>query len=66
MEQVMRKRFVDSDLIFSSGVYETGIELVGFKCYTPRGILVLAKDLIYGRRITIKISLSVQLSEGYS
>ena len=39
--------------------------MVSFKSYTSRGVLVLAKDLLYERMVTLKISLSVELSQGY-
>ena len=37
----------------------------GFRYSTHRGIVVSAKDLLYGQAVTLKISLSVDLSQGY-
>ena len=62
---MLKTKYADSHGVFKQGVYEGGFELVGFKCYTSRGVLVLAKDLLHGRMVTLKISLSVELSQGY-
>ena len=62
---MLKAKYADSHGVFKQGVYEGGLELAGFKGSTPRGVLVLAKDLLYGRMVTLKISLSVELSQGY-